>query len=915
MAESRAHGLQQLHATARAAVTRWTGGDLGHAARMTDLFDEDERQALTEGVAALLATAELLGRARVRLRVRPADPSAFAEAFCGGKGGKPGPCPTGRAERPGAQARKKAARIARATPPAAPRTEEARQGVVGRIVAKGAALKAAGADLATRLGTAAWDKLSPGMQAKATAVWSAGKYLEHKLTGPANAFYAKSKALALEVATQRGKSVAQVARVAAVLAVGDAVARWTVNIPAVHHALHLTGVGGTVGFLAAKVGYYVPVASLAYLATSTARNPFATIRAARAVFSAVSAATGHAEFADQHEVIAALFDGLTQGGDWFAALVHAALDATEGDLPRAVDMAAKELAVNPAPPANDDSGDPGELLGEGSMPAYAEAFAETPFPRRVVGAPDWSVFGETVQARSPAEALAWFAEQVPGLDATDANAFAARPYQRAALLVARLSEQLADRVRGVFVTALAEGHPRDNARALLPTALAAAGLAADEASHFAENGARLAGERLLEPALHASFRDGADAERRAPDLAEEFPTWVWEGILDDVTRPAHAERIGKYYPSSVTFDEVRGDEPGDYFNCRCDPVELSADEWADLQADGARIEEGYSEFAEAFCGGKGGKPGPCPEHQPVATKPTRPLLPERPTAGFQSDAAIVAHAAKMVEAHEARPEVRSLRQEKQDWLDRADKARQEAYMLPADQNQAYLDKVKEFEGHANNARLVNDKLSWEARHSFAKSFGVPKEGQPEFKGEPEHARVGKTIVANFDNASRFAKEVSSKDAVGDQQVKLGPTKDGRACYENPYGVGTIRTNRYDGPEISVHELGHHLEEKKDIRERVQAFSRDRFGNEPFKDMAEVAPFNGYKKGEESGRQDDLKKVFGSQDKAYYAGKTYPGGRSEVLSMGLEQLYRDPVHFARADPQYFALVTGCLQRKS
>ncbi len=54
---------------------------------------------------------------------------------------------------------------------------------------------------------------------------------------------------------------------------------------------------------------------------------------------------------------------------------------------------------------------------------------------------------------------------------------------------------------------------------------------------------------------------------------------------------------------------------------------------------------------------------------------------------------------------------------------------------------------------------------------------------------------------------------------------------------------------------------------------------------------------------------------GDANMAHYAGKTYEGSKAtEIVSMGLEMLYRDPAHFAKADPQYFSLMMGILQRK-
>lgn len=297
------------------------------------------------------------------------DPEAFCQE--GANKGKPGPCPEGdaataptprRAQQrrqnlpanagidatTGAQARKKAKRQAAAggTPQPAPGTPQhaaAKKSVVARLIEGTKDLAARAQAIGKRLGDRAWNALPPRVQNTITAV-------EHKL----NTVYDASQKMVTQVARERGLNVEHVARVAKIAATVDLVARWTVNIPIVHEGLHLTGIGGAAGFMAAKVGYYIPVGSLAYLGYSTAVNPLATIRAARSIIGAVRTATGHAD-ASLHDAIATLLERLDgPNGDWYEALLHAALDAT-GDLPTAIEMADAAIEDSPEAPEDDDS--------------------------------------------------------------------------------------------------------------------------------------------------------------------------------------------------------------------------------------------------------------------------------------------------------------------------------------------------------------------------------------------------------------------------------------------------------------------------------------------------------------------------------------------------------------------------------
>jgi len=195
-------------------------------------------------------------------------------------------------------------------------------------------------DAAKRLGQGDWERLSPEAQKKLTKVYRVAKAVEHK----AMLLFHGAKKLAAEVARERGLPPDHVDRAARILAVADLAMAWTVNMPA---TAALTGSMGL-----AKVSSWIPVASLAYIAYSTARDPLATIRAARKVLGAgkgepVQHAAVDLPFFYQHDpergdMVATLLHRLDTGGDWYEALIHAALDEAD-DLAGAVAMADQAL--------------------------------------------------------------------------------------------------------------------------------------------------------------------------------------------------------------------------------------------------------------------------------------------------------------------------------------------------------------------------------------------------------------------------------------------------------------------------------------------------------------------------------------------------------------------------------------------
>jgi hypothetical protein len=111
--------------------------------------------------------------------------------------------------------------------------------------------------------------------------------------------------------------------------------------------------------VAAKVSSWLPLASMAYVAYSTARNPLATVRAARAVIRGTTRAQGERPAGvalsltegQVHDLAGELATRLGRLGDWYLALLLAAADETGGDARRALELADAAYARRPHAPA------------------------------------------------------------------------------------------------------------------------------------------------------------------------------------------------------------------------------------------------------------------------------------------------------------------------------------------------------------------------------------------------------------------------------------------------------------------------------------------------------------------------------------------------------------------------------------
>lgn len=139
-------------------------------------------------------------------------------------------------------------------------------------------------------------------------------------------------------------------------------------------------------------------------------------------------------------------------------------------------------------------------------------------------------------------------------------------------------------------------------------------------------------------------------------------------------------------------------------------------------------------------------------------------------------------------------------------------------------------------------------------------------------------------------------------------------------------------SEYTQRPVIAHELGHHMEALFGVQKRAREFRKmrtDRSGTQDV-NMAKEFPTYGYS-WSEWGNEDDFGKYAASsklqkyrssrssvspdpevvRNAAAYTGKVYQDGSTEIISVGLERLMEDPVHFARSDPEYFKFVVGVL----
>jgi hypothetical protein len=212
-----------------------------------------------------------------------------------------------------------------------------------------------------------------------------------------------------------------------------------------------------------------------------------------------------------------------------------------------------------------------ELLGRYRIREQIESLSPQRFARFDSGANP-----ERVKPLPPKEALRYFQRLMPSL--SDIPNFNERHQRTSFTLAARTGDVILRQIQASINNALASGETGTPA---VQELLDRAGVSTRNPQYA---------DMVFRTNAIDSLNAGFDAERQAPDVVEEFPVWQYLIIDDSRTGEDHRPKGGKFYPSSATFAEVRGERP---FSCRCSLRAVSRREWARRQSQGATVESNW----------------------------------------------------------------------------------------------------------------------------------------------------------------------------------------------------------------------------------------------------------------------------------------------------------------------------------
>lgn len=186
----------------------------------------------------------------------------------------------------------------------------------------------------------------------------------------------------------------------------------------------------------------------------------------------------------------------------------------------------------------------------------------------------------TIRIMPPPVALDYFRTLFPDMN-LDPVRFGESMRRDGFSLAAATDTVMAARVQDAITQALEAGYSSNEATGAIEDILDAAGVSVRNPDYSS---------MVFRTNAMDAYQTAAYEEARAPDIREAFPVWRYLGIDDARAGADHRPHFGKYYPASVSFNEVRGDRP---FNCRCSLAWVDAAQWDELLKAGSVIETSW----------------------------------------------------------------------------------------------------------------------------------------------------------------------------------------------------------------------------------------------------------------------------------------------------------------------------------
>lgn len=188
------------------------------------------------------------------------------------------------------------------------------------------------------------------------------------------------------------------------------------------------------------------------------------------------------------------------------------------------------------------------------------------------------ILGDALAPFLPEKALDWFRSLVPLLR-VDARRWPEEQRRKAFTLAVATDQTLLEKVKGVIEEKLRTGVDVKGGPQQVQAVLDEAGVTPRNPQYPA---------LVMRTNMMSAYNAGAQEELR--EVQDSFPVWQYLGIDDLRAGKDHAPHFNRYYPSSVPFEQVRGER---VWNCRCSFAPVWKGRWRKLYAAGARVDPKY----------------------------------------------------------------------------------------------------------------------------------------------------------------------------------------------------------------------------------------------------------------------------------------------------------------------------------
>lgn len=172
-------------------------------------------------------------------------------------------------------------------------------------------------------------------------------------------------------------------------------------------------------------------------------------------------------------------------------------------------------------------------------------------------------------------------------------------------------------------------------------------------------------------------------------------------------------------------------------------------------------------------------------------------------------------------------------------------------------------------------------------------------GKVRFSGK----RPSKPVMKVVNQGAEIAQRYTHSDLLPETEAKV--SRGGRAFCRGR----TVHVSSKTSASVAAHEITHATEKQNpQVLKASRDFLKKRAGGAPAKSLRTLTGIN--YRSDEVAFEDEWEKRGGD----LYSGKDYGERATEILTMGIERLHRNPALFLATDPEYFRFVLNTLQQR-